>query len=266
MTTTAAALLELARCLGGVYQGVATGGSTSTLLDTNCPEPDEWFNGGTIWFLTGNNAGKSARIDSYDLTTGNFSFAIQAGACAAGDRYAAIDARWTREQMVQALNQALQILGPFDAINETLTTLDDQEIYALPAGVNSVKQVWIAINLVEPWNWAAAFPFWQESGNSLYLDEGHQPAPGYRMRLIYEANHTSVYADADSVTDDVHPQRLAWEAAYYAALLRGARTENAEAATKELAQVANMMRAEMRKFPIPRVEKTIRPTPLPYWS
>jgi len=84
MTTLASATLELARLVTDVITGVATGGSGTTLLDTARTEVDDYLTNGTIWFLSGNNAGKSALISDWDLATKTFTFVTPGAACAAG--------------------------------------------------------------------------------------------------------------------------------------------------------------------------------------
>lgn len=91
MTTLFTATLELSKILQNTVESVATGGSTTTLEDSARGEYADYFDGGTIWFISGNNASKSAVIA--DWITTKFTFATQAGACAAGNKYAASPAR-----------------------------------------------------------------------------------------------------------------------------------------------------------------------------
>ena len=48
MTTLADVMLDVAEILGGVRVGTATGGSTTTLVDTSRTEPAEYWQDGTI--------------------------------------------------------------------------------------------------------------------------------------------------------------------------------------------------------------------------
>ena len=62
MTTLADATLAVARLCSEVVDGVATGGSATTLIDTLVTHPNDFWNQGTIWLRSGNNIGKSAVI------------------------------------------------------------------------------------------------------------------------------------------------------------------------------------------------------------
>lgn len=264
MTTLFNVLLATARNLRGTRPGIATGGGATTLIDTNLSEPNDYFNGGTIFFLTGNNANKSAIITDWASATGIFTFATPGAACAAGDQYVATDGGYyTRQAMVDAINQALLALGPFDTTNTTLTTAANTTDYDLPAGVSGVKIVQFATALAAPYLWTAPYPYFREEAGVLILDDEYLPSAGYAIKLTYEANHARVQLDADVVTDDVNIERLSWEAAFYAAMNRSRYAESSEPNTKEFLGLANTMRAEMRKFPVKRYQPTRRRTAQP---
>lgn len=268
MTTLFDALYATARNLRGLRHSTATGGSTTTLVDTSNSEPDNFFDNGTLFILSGANASRSRVISDWDnpstSPTHAFTFSPAVTTVVAGVRYAAMDGGYyTREDIVAAINQALGSLGPFDQIDESLTTEADTEIYALPLDVTNIKRVWIASSKSAPYGWVE-FRYWQEReesvdlGASLYLDENHLPGTGYGLRLIYEGPHAAVSADADAISGAVNLERLSWEAAYYAALNRSRYAESAEPNTKEFLAIAAQMRTEMRRFPVHRTAKAPR--------
>ena len=83
MTTLAEATLNLGRNLKDYHQGTATStGTTTTLIDSALDAQDGFFDGGTIWFLTGTLAGKSAVVSSWNLADRTLTFETQTAAAA----------------------------------------------------------------------------------------------------------------------------------------------------------------------------------------
>ena len=70
----------------GVEEGVATGGSMTTLEDTSRTEADGFWNGATITILTGQNAGITRRVSSFSGGTFTFSAAFPHD-ISSGDKY-----------------------------------------------------------------------------------------------------------------------------------------------------------------------------------
>ncbi len=251
MTTLAQALLQTAYCLKSLRNSLATGGSTTTLIDSLMVEPDQFFNNGTLFFLSGVLIGKSVVITDWDETTKTFLFATQTNAVAAGVRYAVAESRYPREAMVQAINQALGELGPLLQRNEALLTVVDQAEYTLPAGVSDVKRVQFANETTAPYQWEAPHHWWMEWNGKLIFDESHLPDENdLLIRVWYEAKHADVYLDADVISDAIHINRLAWTAAWLAALNRTGLAENSEPHAKEVAGIANQMRIMQARHPI----------------
>jgi hypothetical protein len=255
MATLASSILNIAMCLGGVRRGKATGGNTTTLTETSLTEQSDYFNGGTIWFLTGNNAGKSAVITDWAKSTSNtFTFATQSGACAANDRYAAFASKYTREELVVALNMALSDIGPFTQINDTLVQVADQETYDLPSGVSNVTRVQMATAAAAPYQWSQPHMHWRELDGHLYLDQYHlADNAGDLIRLYYDAKHADVYDDTDVVSDRIHPMRIGWTGAWYASGNRNGFAENAEPDVQIKNQFAMQMTMMATKYPVTRM-------------
>jgi len=222
--TRAQATLKLARLLPNceVIEGTATGGSTTTLVDTDITVsralPDDWFNGGPIWFRSGNNDGKTATITDWANSTGTFTFATQSGACAASDLYAATNNDYPYYVLAMAINDALvdRIPNvPAEYSDATFITVSDQMDYNLPAGVYNVHKVEVATSTSTPYNYIPTYR-WREIGGQISFDEGAQySAAGYRIRLTYVVPPSETTADTDTINDLIHPDWLAWEAAVF---------------------------------------------------
>lgn len=259
MTTLAQALLRTAECLESLRNSVATNGSTSTLVDANMVEPDQFFNGGTIFFLSGALLGKTAVITDWDETTKTFTFPVQTNAVVAGVRYAVAESRYTREALVQAIKSALSEIGPYLERNDTLLTVANQAEYTLPAGVSDIKRVQIGLTATAPIEWDAPDHWWIEWDGELIFGDEHLPSStGYPIRVWYEAAHADVYLDADVIKNAVHIDRLGWTAAWFAALNRSGLAENSEPNSKEAAGIANQMRLMQTKHPVFTINRDAR--------
>lgn len=194
MTTLFDAMLKTAENLRGVRYGVATSGSSTTLVDTAMNEPDEWFDGGTLFILSGFNKGVCIPITSWDKNTHTFTIP-QIFTISAGTLYAAIDGGYyTREDMIRAINQALLALGPFDQTCESLLTASNTEVYELPDGVEHVKIVEIATAQSEPYEWGV-YPFWREDESGLHFQATENIQADRKIRITYEAIHQPVDQD-----------------------------------------------------------------------
>lgn len=188
----------------------------TTLVDASLSEPDaDYYAGGTIWFLSGTHAGKTARIIS--LTGGNtFTFASLGVVVAAGVNYAVCPADFPRDALVQAVGSALLTIGEVPARNTSLVTNADQEAYSLPAGVMGLRRVEVAEETTAPLDYWISF-YWREIGGQLVFDTTHAPEdPGRSIRLTYVAPAQIVTEDNDTISDYIHPDLLTWLAAEHA--------------------------------------------------
>lgn len=227
--------------------------ASTQLIDAGLAEPDHYFDGGTLFFLSGANAGISRVVTRWNAQTRTFDFGALPATIAAGDQYVVFDGGYyDRDSYVSGVNDALRALGPFDAINESLTTTPDTDHYTLPAGVSGLLQVWIASDLPGAW-WE--YPYFYEQAGTLYLHPLRLPKGGVKLRLVYAKPHALVFADADPITPDVHPQRLSAEAAYYACTNRIGYAESSEPNTLKLLGALELECQKARAYPIPHAQR-----------
>jgi hypothetical protein len=206
-TTLAQTTWQTGRCLEIVREGTATTGSATYLTDSSLVEQADFYRGGTVWFASGSNTGKSAVVT--DFGEGKITFATQASNCASGDRYAVADPVFPRWQLIQANNMALATT-PLLQTDITLVTVANQESYALPAGVFDVRRVEIAQSVTSPYSYARSY-YWNEVNGVIYFDTGKKPAvTGYIIRLWYVGYHAELNADADVVNAAVDLEWLRW--------------------------------------------------------
>jgi len=244
------ALYDLAFILQDFVRSTATGGSTSTLVDTVArSEGSDFFDNGTLFILSGNNADKALVISDWNSTTKTFTFAAQALACAAGDIYAAIPKDFPKGLMIESINRALKGTD-LPKTDETLTTTGYQEEYTLPAGVYNVKRVAIATSLVAPYYFSEHVN-WKEREGLLVFDTDYEPkVDSYKIRLSYNVKPSAVSADSDTIDDLILSDYLTWKAAVYALRWRLIRNPEEVGArmNEAMAQEARYARLMPTKF------------------
>lgn len=210
MTTLFDALLGTAQLVGMTRSGTATAlGTTSTLVDTTLMDTSDSYNGGTL-FLTASSL--TRRITDYAQTSGTITFTPVATAPASGSYYTVTNMR--REDIVQAINQALRQIGAVTSINDTLDVIENTQEYTLPAGVSNVVRISIANRVDDPVEYHRTY-HWREFGGKLYIDTPIQQPAGNTIRLYYNTPPAQVNADADVISDLIDVNRLTWTAAYH---------------------------------------------------
>lgn len=250
------ALHQTARLLEDVHESLATGGTTSTLVDTTLNFNDSWWTGGTLFIHTGALAGRTIKVTGYNNTTKTVSFAAQTSAIVAGVRYSLARAHFDRQLLVDAINAALGELGTVTQINTALLVTADTTDYTLPAGVANLVRVDTTADLVAPITWSNSH-FWREDAGSLRFDNGKAPTEvGAAIRVFYNLPHAEVSADADVIALAINPARLAWSAAYYAVLQRSKVVSNDERLKDFLKMAAGNKAALEIQYPVVKMQPT----------
>jgi hypothetical protein len=197
MTTQFDVLLNLAKRLGDTFSGVATGGSTSTLIDTSQTKPDGFWTNGTLFIQTGNNASKALIIRNWDYPTTTFTTDTQSGANASTNQYIAITKEYSKQLLLNAVNLALTEIGPV-LKTAALTPVAGQREYDLSAGTEDVRRVEID---------DVPDHFWIVENSHVLFDAGHTPSASSSVTLYYMGAHTTLSADTD-VLDPMLPLDL----------------------------------------------------------
>jgi hypothetical protein len=213
MTTLFQAMLGLANRGPRHWTGSATGGTTTTLIDTvQRKEADDNFNGMTLFVLDGDNADLTRRITDFVQSTATLTVGAFSNAMAAGDRYLISQA--VREDLVQAINAALTDIGDVTQVDTSLTVVADQTEYSLPSGVSNVVRVEVAESASADYDYQRAHN-WREISGSLYFTDELGFTAGRTIRLYYNAQHAAVDADADTISDGIPLALLVDVAVYY---------------------------------------------------
>jgi hypothetical protein len=217
----AEATLALARELDVVRERPASADGAAgktTLVDKALRMEADELAEGTIWFVTSSqtpsNAGLSRKIDRW--ANGTFTFLALPSQTKAADIYACAGPMFPRHELVSAINTALTKEGAYPQEDATLTTIAYQEDYTLPTGVFGVINLEVACNLVAPYGYVPHRRWIEIGGKVRFLGEWAPIAAGYKIRLTYKVNHTTIYADTDLISDYVNPTWLTWAAVEHA--------------------------------------------------
>lgn len=205
MTTLVQAMLSAAKEVCPVFSSAATGGTTSTLVDTALLFQPEEYIGGTLFVTSGTNNGLCKRIVSLNEGTITFTPAVSA-AIIATDAYSIVPPTFKRESLKNAVLRAL-VSNKYLQIDTSLTTTASTEIYALPSGVSDIRRVEIASSATQPYNYVKHF-WWQEVGGNLYLD-ANLPSAGMKIRLWYVAPHAEI-AESGTINAAIDLEFLKW--------------------------------------------------------
>jgi len=252
------ALLDVARLVGDVIEGVSTSGSTTTLVDTSLPSTtDNYYLGGTLFVRSGvPNVNTSRVITAHTNSSRTVSFGA-AAAIVPAQAYTICRLQYPRQALITAVNQALVEIGAINKYVETVTTVTGQNEYSLPNGVANVLRVEIASNLAAPWGFIRNANWDEEDGKILFNTSKAPTTTGYKLRIHYYGTHALVAADSDLISDQIHPERLAWTAAYYAALNRTRQVGKDDPSLKDMMALFSGRITEMgMRFPIRLMART----------
>ena len=239
-------LLHTAELLRVFKSGTAESGSTTTLVDTQRQEQDNFWNGGTLWMITGENASSSRKVSDFVKSSGNVTVEALGYAVADGDVYGISNNAFPREALVAAVNAALREIGPIPRYDILTPDEDGKETY-LVNGVFDIARIETTTESEEPYNWTVSY-YWKEINNRIVFDK---TIAFTKMRITHHANHDSVQDDDDYVSDYIHPERLAWTAAYYAILNRMGGTQQNEAWLETwLAEAKEQKLVLANRFPV----------------
>ena len=198
--------LELSKVLQYTVEAVATGGSSTTLVDSRRREAQDYFRSGTLWFKA-----MKTSIEVDDWIPGTFTHGANI-LSVAKDLYAAAGQDYPRWLLVQKINEALQEML-LASENVSLTTAAYQERYPLPDGVYNLKRVEVAEESTDPFGYTPNLN-WQEVGGELVFDAWHAPVENdLTIRITYQPRHTQLTEDADVISDRIPIMHLVWRAA-----------------------------------------------------
>lgn len=230
-TTTTTTLFDLVLRmlteLGTLRTGTVTGGTTSTIIDTNMLDQvdDAYYDNGTafiIWDAAGASAapqGEFSIVDTSDKVTSTLNLrSALTVAPGAGDKYGVANSRFPLDRVVEKINMRLFSMIYIPQNDVSLTTVGDQTEYSLPAAAAvDLRQVFIARSTdsadydeVEWNNYRIAHA--DTAGTHKLVFDRDFPS-GYRIRLVYGGRHPDLRVASDKLSEFVHPDIVVYSAA-----------------------------------------------------
>lgn len=227
-------MLLVSRTTQETIDSIATGGSVSTLTDSLLKRKAEYFDGGTLWITRGTPVTTVVKdVTQYGNETATFTPAEGTptpGAIVAGNTYSIAVNKFSRLDLLQAVNQALSAYL-YPVYDTSLTTVLGQEDYSLPDGVADCRVVEIAQNAAAPYNYLRNRN-WREVGGVLTFIDGSQSA-GRKIRILYPGTPAAVTATS-TIPASINTERLKWAAIEHLWRRRLQLIENDSPTEKEL--------------------------------
>ncbi len=192
MTTLADVMLDVARLIGIVREGTATGGTTTTIVDTSLKEHSGYYEDGTLWMLSGDNIGACERVALY--YPGTITIAAQTNACSAGDAYAVATGEYfQKHKLKQAVLSVLQtILIP--SLDESHTATDGK---CTLTNISNIRRV--IVDGTVNYNW-------RELSGKIYFDDDNISGD---LELWYLSEHPRIDEDED-IDNSISRKYLSW--------------------------------------------------------
>ena len=204
--------------LGQSKGGTATGGSTTTVVDSGLLGSDDDWNGGMVMVVKDDGGAAAApeaefgKVTDYVTSGGTITLAPALSiACASGDLYAVASGKhYPYEDMLRIINRTLRWLGPFPAVDETLTTAAGTLEYTIPiAAKERLVEVWTELSdgvRMELFDWRQK-PHGTAGSTSTLVFRSY-PDTGNTLSLVYLTKHSKLWLDSDKVLEYVDMERI----------------------------------------------------------
>jgi len=246
---------DLVVALGPYQDGVATGGSTSTLVDSvELTQDDDFWNGGTVWINYDAGGAGAAPQGEYsvvsDFTASSDTASLRStltAAIGAGDRYTIARKRYPLNVLVSKINEVLLSIPIEKTDTTTITIAVDDTEYSLPSDVWDLKQVWIGDG-ADANNWQL-LDDWRvqksATGTANVLIFGRQFATSTDVKLVYLTYHQTLRVATDKLDDSIHADRVIYNAAVGCLLWRKAKVGESDSSLNELLNYFQNLAAQM---------------------
>lgn len=258
MTTLFDLTHQLARLLGVVTEGAATGGSTTTIVDTvERTEADDFWNLGTAWILYDAGGAGAAPQGEYsvisDFTASSDTITLRStlsAAVAAGDRYAVAGIRYPLQLLSQKINEVLTTIPIQKDDITTITIADGQTEYSLPADVWDLKEVWAQTNTDDSndtrpeklYDWDMQK---SATGTANKLVLGRQFSTDTILKLVYLTDHQVLRSASDKLDTTIHVNRVLYDAAVRCLLWYKTKVGDSDTSVNDLLNLYQGMAADM---------------------
>jgi len=235
--------------LGDLHSGTATGGSTTTVIDSSLGgKQDDWKNAVVMIDYDAGALGAAPQgeyqlCSGYAAATGTLTTAAFTVAVASGDLYSVASQRIPLGVIVQAINQRLKAMGDVPTEDTSLAFVSGQSLYTLPVATRGgrLKQVWEATSSDSDAPGLTPREDWHLSG-ATQIDFTGATTAGNTLHLFYVGAHSRLGAYGDTLSPFVHIDRIASDVAYWATRAFLAQSRGTSSASdKQLTMLENDM-------------------------
>lgn len=228
---------EVIRNLQMVREGTATGGTTTTLIDTNLSDPDDYYNGGVLFIDLASPT--VVQITDWALLTKTFTIPTVAEVTS-GKTFTVANERFPIDVLKNVVNRALRNeIGKIGKMDTSLTIVQDQKEYTLPSGVSDVRRVEYGD---ADSGYKVHYGWKEEYGKIRFLSS--YPSTG-NLRLHYGFTHVALSAYSDLIDDMVDREYLITAATYLALSWRKLKVGDNEPENNDL---FNLYAAELARM------------------
>jgi hypothetical protein len=248
---------QLAVSLGVVNEGTATGGSTTSLIDTvELTQADDFWNLGTVW-VTYDAAGAGAAPQGEYSVVSDFASSSDTAtlrstltaAIAVNDRYAIARPRYPLSLLTSRINEVLRQIPIQKDDTSTVAIAADQTEYSLPADVWDLKEVWVQssddTNDTQPeriYDWTVKK---SATGTANVLMLGRQFTADTLLHLKYLTDHQTLRAATDKLDTTIHVNRVVYNAVVGCLLWRKAKIGQLDENENQLLNYFQSLATEM---------------------
>jgi hypothetical protein len=225
----------LASELGILTESLATGGSTTTVVDTvTLTQADDYWNNGTVWVIwdagdaSAAPQGEYAIVSDFVASTDTATIGAVTVAVASGDRYAIANKRFPLHDLISAINRAIRDIGSIPTVDTTtINTAAAQTEYTPPVAANhDLREVWLQWKMgdandnqwykVRNWYMQRAEAIGEIGGTADTLVFPEQPPYPRDVKLVYMAPHAALVSSTDNLYEAIDYRRVIYRAAVHA--------------------------------------------------
>jgi hypothetical protein len=249
--------------LGQFNEGIATGGSTVTVVDSGLGGSDDDWNGGTVMLTMDGGtvplaapAGQFAPVSDYTASGGTISIAAANAftvAPAATDRYAVATSYYPLGQVLRGINRALTSLGDVPQVDTTtLDTAASTTEYACAVAWKRRPPYRIDIQtstITSNYQWAATDD-WEYipavAGTTGLIVFRVQPPASKDIRVWFKDIHSTVVKYSDVIYEGFNPELVIWKAMSHTLLWQNGRSQGTDESVVGMLNKSEQMLAELK--------------------
>lgn len=169
-----------------------------------------FFTKGTLWLLSGDNAGTYKTVSSHYNNT--LSFTALTSTIANGDRYAVTRPIYPHAQIVNAIMQALWETH-IESEDHTLEGDGETLVFSLPSGVSNIKRVYTYDPDETTGESKSPSHHYRETHGEIKFDYGYAPDDGYLISIVYKDEHPDLTEPDDTLNTEIDEKWLRYKAA-----------------------------------------------------